>query len=223
MNKLQYESGQSGYLEMIVGSMFSGKTSELQRRLKLSQIAGYQLKAFKYIFDNRYGQSMNTHDSISFEAEGFKNINEILEKSVGYKIVGVDEIQFALLLDNYGSEEEYRIACEKALSEIKERVSGGTHFIFAGLPVNFRGEPFNYFMQLLMSNADILNTFTAICTYRESDHQCNQSATRTQRIINGQPANYYDPLILIDAQDHYEARCPKHHFVPKATTSQLFN
>lgn len=222
IHSIGVNSGRGGYLELIIGPMFSGKTSELQRRLKLAKIAGYNVLGFKYTLDNRYGEKMNTHDSVSFEAKGFKNIQDILEHSKGYQIVGVDEIQFAMLPENFSNEQIYRKACEIALVQMKEEVKNGTHFLLAGLQGNFRGEPFNYFMHLLLGHADIINSFSAICTFKENGSQCSQAATRTQRIINGQPAQYDDPLTLIGAQDSYEARCPKHHFVPKASNLSLF-
>jgi thymidine kinase len=215
-------SNRGGYLELIIGPMFSGKTSELQRRLKLARIAGYNVMGFKYNLDVRYGENMNTHDSISLEACGFTSIDDILQNSEGYQIVGVDEIQFALLPEKFATQDEYFKACNKALRAIKEKVQNGTHFLLAGLPSNFRGEPFNYFMHLLLGNADLINSFSAICTYKENDMQCSQAATRTQRIINGQPAQYDDPLTLIGAQDSYEARCPRHHIVPRSSNLSLF-
>jgi len=217
-------SNTSGYLEIVVGPMFSGKTSELQRRLRLAQIAGYRVKGFKFLRDARYGEKMNTHDSMEFEAENFENIFQILEKSRGFEVVGIDEVQFALLGDSFSTESEYLEQCWKAINEMKERIQEGTRFIAAGLPTNFRGEPFNMLMNLLLGNADRIDSFTAICTFknRENQKQCNNTATRTQRIIDGQPAAYNDPLTLIGAKESYEARCPLHHFVPKVKTEQLF-
>jgi thymidine kinase len=213
----------AGYLELIVGPMFSGKTSELQRRLRLAQIAGYGVKAFKYVHDVRYGEKMSTHDSIGYEAYAFNNIENIFSQLNGEQIVGVDEIQFALLPEKFDDKFSYEKICESALDKIKTKVQTGTHFICAGLPTNFRGEPFNYFMHLLLGHADMVSSFTAICTYKENGMQCSRPATRTQRIINGQPAHYDDPLTLIGAQDSYEARCPAHHFVPRGESRTLFN
>ena len=213
---------ESGYLEVVVGPMFSGKTSELQRRLRLAKIAGKKVIGFKYSKDMRYGEAMNTHDSISFDAVPFSSFQEILDKSKEFEVVGVDEVQFAILEDNYSSKNEYEEQCAKFVKEIKERLKDGVRFICAGLPTNFRGEPFNYLMNTMLGFADSIDSFSALCTYKENTVQCNNKATRTQRIVNGEAASYDDPLTLIGAKENYEARCPLHHFVPRVGSRKMF-
>jgi len=212
----------SGYLEVVTGPMFSGKTSELQRRLRLAKIAGKKVKAFRYMKDERYGVDMHTHDSVGLEAVPFRDIFDVLNAIDDAEIVGIDEVQFALMEGGFSTATEYKLKCEEVVAILQEKTAKGTTFICAGLPTNFRGEPFNEFMKVLLGHADIIDTFSAICTYYNEGRQCSGLATRTQRIVNGQPAAYNDPLTLIGAKESYEARCPSHHFVPKGISNSLF-
>lgn len=215
----------SGYLEMIVGPMFSGKTSELQRRLRLAKIAGHKIQAFRFTEDTRYSKDMATHDKLTFKAKPYKNIWEILSQINPHtNIVGIDEIPFSLMEENHSDFNHYLQSIKRAISMIKELNQKGIRFLCAGLNCNFKGEPFNEWTKELIANADIVHSLDAICTHVDSEgRQCNLPATRTQRLIDGKPADYNDPLKLIGASDSYEARCPMHHFVPNKPVYEVPN
>ncbi len=190
-----YSIRSSGWLEVIAGSMFSGKSEELIRRVKRAKIARQAVQVFKPSIDDRYDapEDVIYHDGEKVEAIPVDDSAE-LRAAVRAKtdVVAVDEAQFfdAGLVD----------VC-------RELADSGKRVIVAGLDLDFRGDPFGP-MPALLAEAENVMKLQAICV------RCGNPATRTQRLVDGQPANYDDPLIMIGAQENYEARCRKCHEVP---------
>ncbi len=182
-----------GSIEVICGSMFSGKTEELIRRIRRAQIARQRILVFKHSLDDRYSPgAVASHDGGRTDAIPITHSAELLEHLVpSLEVVAVDEVQF---LD----EEIVPIALELA--------DRGLRVILAGLDLDFRGEPFGP-VPRLMALAEQVVKLQAICMV------CGAAASRTQRLIGGQPANYSDPVILVGQSDVYEARCRVHHIV----------
>jgi thymidine kinase len=184
-----------GSIEVICGSMFSGKTDELIRRLVRSTIAKQKVQVFKPALDVRYAaEKVTSHAGANFDAIPVQKASEILLKiDKDTTVVGIDEAQF---MDN----EVVQIAQQLAES--------GIRVLVAGLDTDFRGEPFGY-MPILMSMAETVDKLHAICMV------CGDEASRTQRLVNGKPARYDDPVVIVGASEMYEARCRLHHEVPK--------
>jgi thymidine kinase len=186
---------QHGSLELVVGSMFSGKSEELIRRVKRAVIARRAVQVFKPLIDDRYGvEVVRSHDGDSFVAEPVRSSTEILERlAPETTVVGIDEAQFF----------------DAGIVEVCRRlVQGGRRVICAGLDLDFRGEPFGP-VPTLLAIAEHVDKLQAICVV------CGEPGTRTQRIVNGVPAYYDDPVILIGAKESYEARCRSCHQVPR--------
>lgn len=183
-----------GWIELVCGSMFSGKTEELIRRLVRADIARQKIQVFKPSLDNRYhAAKVSSHRGSFYEATVVQKAVEIMELvEDDTNLVGIDEVQFF----------DWEIAdiCDKLANR-------GLRVILAGLDLDFRGEPFGP-MPLLMAQAELVEKFQAICLV------CGAPATRTQRLIDGRPAHYDDPIIMVGANEVYEARCRKHHEVP---------
>lgn len=186
---------QRGRVEVICGSMFSGKSEELLRRVRRAEIARQTVQIFKPSLDNRYGvSSVNSHDGRAAEAVAIETPQDILKHlEDGTTVVAIDEAQF---FDDSIVDICRRLADER-----------GIRVIVAGLDLDFRGEPFGP-MPALMAEAEQLDKLHAICVV------CGDEASRSQRLINGKPASYDDPIILIGAQESYEARCRHCHEVP---------
>lgn len=184
----------SGRIEVICGSMFCGKTEELIRRLRRAIIARQKVKVFKPAIDDRYGiQRITSHTGQSVNAMPVKDSGDILHWANGETtVVAIDEAQF---FDDGIVEVAQRLA-----DELDIRV------IIAGLDTDFRGEPFGA-MPHLLSIAEEVTKLQAICVV------CGDAASRTQRLVNGRPAARDDPIILVGAQESYEARCRQHHEV----------
>ncbi|HVH31739.1 MAG TPA: thymidine kinase [bacterium] len=183
----------AGRIEVICGSMFSGKSEELIRRVRRAQIARQRVQVFKPALDDRYDrQQVASHDGSRLEAVPIANSEEILTHlQAGVTVVAVDEAQF---LD------------DKLPDVAGQLAARGLRVIAAGLDLDFRGEPFGSMPQL-MAMAETVDKLQAICMV------CGAPASRTQRLVNGSPAKYTDPVILVGAQDVYEARCRLHHVV----------
>jgi thymidine kinase len=190
-----------GTLEIVCGSMFSGKTEELIRRLRRAEIARQKIQVFKPQLDHRYGvEQITSHNGLHVEAQPVAHAREILEKvKPDTTVIGIDEVQFF----------DWEIAeVTEALADAGKRV------IAAGLDQDFRGEPFGP-MPLLMAQAEKVRKLQAICVV------CGDVASRTQRLVNGQPAAYDDPLIVVGASETYEARCRTCHEVrPPSSENQ---
>ncbi len=185
-----------GRIEVICGSMFCGKTEELIRRVRRAIIAKQKIKVFKPSLDDRYGiQNITSHTGQSAAAIPVSEALEILELANGdTTVVAIDEAQFF---------DAGIIAVAQELVDVYS-----IRVIIAGLDLDFRGEPFGAMPQLL-SVAEDVTKLHAICVC------CGEEASRTQRLVNCKPANYDDPIILVGAQESYEARCRKHHEVPR--------
>jgi len=184
-----------GSIEVVCGSMFSGKTDELIRRLVRAKIARQKVQVFKPAIDVRYAvEKVTSHAGANFDAfpvEKAANIRDNLDADT--TVVGFDEAQFF-------DEEIVQIAQEFA--------SKGIRVIVAGLDMDFRGEPFGP-MPTFMSMAEHVDKLHAICMV------CGEEASRTQRLVNGKPARYDDPVVIVGASELYEARCRIHHEVPR--------
>ncbi len=182
-----------GSFEVVTGCMFSGKSEELIRRIRRAEIARQKVLVFKPLIDHRYSRKgVVSHSGISVEAIPVENPEAILEHDLSeIQVVAIDEIQFFT--------KEIRYVIEKL-------VLSGIRVIAAGLDMDFRGEPFGP-MPELMSMANKIDKLEAVCTV------CGVPAYYTQRIIAGIPASYDDPVILVGAQEAYEARCREHHQV----------
>ena len=186
-----------GRIEVICGSMFSGKSEELIRRIRRAEIAKQETQVFKPVLDTRYGAStVNSHDGRTKDAIAVNASTEILTSlRTSTTVVGVDEAQFF----------------DMSLVEVcRTLASKGVRVILAGLDVDFRGEPFGP-MPALIAQAELVDKLHAICVV------CGDEASRSQRLINGKPANFDDPVILLGAQESYEARCRHCHEVPSLT------
>jgi len=185
----------SGWIEVICGSMFSGKSEELIRRVHRVQIAKKKIQIFKPTIDNRYAiQHIYSHNGTKIEAINITKSKEILKTvEPDTEVIAIDEAQFY--------DEDLVLVCQKLADQ-------GKRVIIAGLDQDFRGEPFGPIPELL-SVAEYVDKLHAICMV------CGNTASRTQRLVNGQPAKYSDPTILIGAKESYEARCRKCHVVTK--------
>ena len=190
-----YHRYDGGWIELICGSMFSGKTEELIRRLKRAEIARLKVQVFKPALDVRYRpDNLSSHSGSYYEATVVQDAGEIVELiHEDSDVVAIDEVQFF----------DWSVAdlCETLANE-------GRRVILAGLDMDFRGEPFGP-MPLLMAQAEAVDKLQAICIV------CGAPASRTQRLIDGRPANYDDPVIMVGASEVYEARCRRHHEVPQ--------
>lgn len=184
-----------GRLEVITGPMFCGKTDELLRRLRRASIAKQNIQVFKPGFDIRYGsEKVTSHAGNEYEAYPVENITEIPVLLLDdVTVVAIDEAQF------------FR---EGIIPVVQDLVDRGIRVIVAGLDMDFRGVPFGQMPQLL-ALAEIVDKLHAICMV------CGEEATRTQRLVDGEPAYREDPIIIVGASEMYEARCRIHHQVPK--------
>jgi thymidine kinase len=183
-----------GRIEVICGSMFSGKSEELIRRVRRAQIARQRVAVFKPAMDDRYDRrQVASHDGARMEAIAVRESAEIPGRlPEGVTVAAIDEAQFL----------------DEGIVQVAQALAGaGVRVIIAGLDMDFRGEPFGA-MPRLMALAEAVDKLQAICMV------CGAPASRTQRLVDGRPAAYTDPIILIGAQEAYEARCREHHFVP---------
>src|SRR5512143_3666210 len=185
----------SGSVEVITGSMFCGKTDELIRRLRRATIARQKVQVFKPAIDFRYAvRKVTSHAGSDFEAIPIEQAGELLAHlDKDTTVVAIDEAQF---FDN------------QIIDLVQMLADKGLRVIVAGLDTDFRGEPFGP-MPVLMAVAERVDKLHAICMV------CGESATRTQRLVNGQPARYNDPVVIVGAAEMYEARCREHHQVPR--------
>jgi len=173
--------------------MFSGKTEELIRLVRRAMHARRRVQVFKSALDTRCDTTViRTHDGISFTADAVAD-SRSLEAALkpGVEVVGIEEIQFF----------------DEAVVPLVDRLAdAGVAVIAAGLDLDFRGEPFG-FMPRLLARADYVVKLHAICK------QCGGEASRTQRLVDGRPASWDDPIILVGACETYEARCRRCHVV----------
>ena len=196
---MHFQSG-SGWIELICGSMFSGKTEELLRRVRRSEIARCRIQLFKPRIDHRFGhERVASHNGMArsdaIAAENAARMLALVQAETD--VVAIDEVQF---FDN---------AIAGACQELADR---GIQVIAAGLDQDFRGEPFGP-IPLLMALAERVDKLQAICV------RCGAAASRTQRLIDGEAARYDEPVILVGGGESYEARCRICHDVPGRPTT----
>lgn len=185
----------TGHIEVICGSMFCGKTDELIRRLRRATIARQKVQVFKPAIDGRYSlEKVTSRAGSEFDATPLSTSKEIPGRiEPGTTVVAIDEAQF---FDN------------DIVDVVEELADQGLRVLVAGLDLNFKGEPFGC-MPILMARAEHVDKLQAICMV------CGEPASRTQRLVNGKPARYDDPVIIVGASELYEARCRLHHVVPR--------
>ena len=188
-----YSKPSGGWIEIVCGSMFSGKTEELIRRVRRAKIAKQKVQVFKPAIDTRYAdREVASHNGLQIEAVPVKDAAEVralVEPDT--TVVALDEVQFF--------DDGVIPLCEDLATQ-------GVRVIVAGLDMDFRGEPFGP-VPALLARAEQVHKLQAICV------ECGGPASRTQRIINGKPAAYDDPVILVGADEAYEARCRGCHEV----------
>jgi thymidine kinase len=190
-------SASRGSITIICGSMFSGKTEELIRLVRRAMHARKRVQVFKSALDTRCDTTLiSTHDGTSFHAIAVGDSRQIAAQlRPDTQLVGIEEIQF---LD------------DGVVALCQRLADSGVEVIAAGLDQDFRGEPFG-FMPVLMALADNVMKLHAICKV------CGEEASRTQRLVDGRPAAWDEPTILIGADETYEARCRHCHQVRQAS------
>lgn len=193
-----FVSMQGGWAEVICGSMFSGKSEELIRRVRRARFAKQSIAVFKPAIDDRYSEtavvSHNGNEIVALPVARAADIWRHIDDEVD--VVGIDEAQF---FD------------EGIVDTVAELANHGYRVIIAGLDQDFRGEPFGP-MPKLMAMAELVTKLQAVCAV------CGSPASRTQRLIDGKPAHYDDPVILVGAEEAYEPRCRLHHEVPNGVS-----
>jgi thymidine kinase len=190
-----YVMKHSGWVEVVCGSMFSGKSEELIRRVRRAQFAKQKIIVFKPKIDDRYSkESVVSHNGTAVNAIPVSCSDDMLRFiDEDVDVVAIDEVQF------FDAD---------VVGVIQQLADAGFRVIAAGLDQDFRGEPFGQ-MPELMAIAEQVTKLQAVCAV------CGSPASRTQRLINGKPASYFDPVIMVGAAEAYEARCRHHHEVPK--------
>lgn len=188
-----YEAYHSGWIECITGSMFSGKSEELIRRLRRGVYAKQKVIVFKPTIDNRYHkEKIVSHNGNAIEAINITEAKEIEQHDLSdVDIIGIDEIQFF----------------DRTVVDIAQDLAKkGYRVITAGLDMDFKGEPFDPVPEMLAVSEHITK-LQAVCAV------CGASSSRTQRLIDGRPAKYDDPIIMVGANESYEPRCRAHHVI----------
>ena len=179
-----------GWLEVVCGPMFSGKSEELIRRLRRAEIAGQRALIVKPRIDDRYDIGhVVSHAGAKMRAVAVGRPEEIPGLAEGYAAVGIDEVQF------FG---------ESIVGVIEQLVERGARVVVAGLDQDFRGLPFGSLPELLC-RAELVDKLQAVC------HRCGGPATMTQRLVDGEPAPADGETIVVGALDSYEARCRSCH------------
>ncbi len=194
-----YQEFNKGWIEVITGPMFAGKSEELIRRIRTLKYAKKNIVCFKPSIDDRYSEtSIASHAGGRYKAYPVKSIQDIKDNLTDdVDVIAIDEIQF------FG---------EEILLLLDELANSGKRVMCAGLDLDFRGEPFGI-MPKLLAKAEFVTKLTAACKI------CGEAATRTQRIIDGKPAYYEEPVVVVGASECYEARCRHHHQVPHKNSS----
>jgi thymidine kinase len=197
-----FTGGSGGWIEVICGVMFSGKSEELIRRVRRAIIAKRQVQVFKSHLDERYAgiYHISSHDGRSVEAVPVDTPDQIARAVLpDTQVVGIDEAQF---LD------------ASVVELATELANNGKRVIVAGTDSDFRGEPFGAMPQLL-AVAEVVDKLHAICVI------CGNPASRNQRLIGGRPARYDSPTIMAGSAESYEARCRSCHSVPRRDEDQV--
>jgi len=196
-----HHSSRPGWIEVITGVMFSGKSEELIRRVRRAIIAKKRVQVFKSHLDSRYGGvfQVSSHNGAAFEAHPVDSSLEIMRLvRPQTEVIAIDEAQF---LD------------EGVVDVANTLAAHGARVILAGIETDFRGEPFGA-MPHLLAIAEIVDKLHAICVV------CGDDASRTQRLIDGKPAAYDSPTIMVGGSEAYEARCRHCHSVPRVDEAQ---
>jgi thymidine kinase len=191
-----------GWIEVIAGVMFSGKSEELIRRVRRAMIARKKVQVFKSHLDERYQglYAISSHDGRSVEAIPIDSSIQIAQQiNALADVIAIDEAQF---LD------------AGIVPLVRSFATRGLRVIIAGTDTDFRGEPFGAMPQL-MADAELVDKLHAICVV------CGGPASRNQRIIDGRPAGYDSPTIMVGGRESYEARCRHCHQVPRVDEDQV--
>jgi thymidine kinase len=179
-----------GWLEVICGPMFSGKSEEMIRRLRRAEIAGQSVVIFKPRIDNRYDvDDVVSHAGVRMRGVPVGSVAELVTRARGHDVVGIDEVQFF---------ETSVVGAALALAD------AGVRVVAAGLDQDFRRLPFGPMPELL-THAEFVDKLQAVC------HRCGGPATTTQRLVDGAPAPYSGDTIVVGAAEQYEARCRDCH------------
>ena len=189
-----YHQYREGWIEVISGCMFAGKTEELIRRINVLSYAKKNIIVFKPKIDNRYSDSeIVSHSGAKVPCLVVEKAQDILKKiEADTEVVAIDEVQFF----------------DKDIVEVCEYLADkGIRVMVAGLDKDFRGESFGEMPELL-TRAEFVTKLTAVCA------KCGAPATRTQRLVNGKPAGFEDPIVMVGADESYEPRCRHCHQVP---------
>jgi thymidine kinase len=196
-----YSGARSGSIEVISGVMFSGKSEELIRRVRRAIIARRSVQVFKSHLDARYAglYHVSSHDGREVEAVPVDGAAEIMRQvRPDTEIVAIDEAQFL----------------DEGIVHVASGLAGrGVRVILAGTDTDFRGEPFGS-MGELMAVAEKVDKLRAICVV------CGDEACRNQRLVDGRPAKYDSPTIMVGGRESYEARCRHCHRVPRTDEDQ---
>jgi thymidine kinase len=175
-----------GWLEVICGPMFSGKSEEMIRRLRRAEIAGQRVVIFKPRIDDRYDATdVVSHAGARMQAVPISSVSEIATRAQGCDVVGIDEAQFL---------------GEGVVATALDLADRGVRVVVAGLDQDFRRLPFGPMPELL-SHAEFVDKLQAVC------HRCGGPATTTQRLVDGEPAPYSGDTVVVGAAEQYEARC----------------
>lgn len=189
-----YNQYREGWIEVICGCMFAGKTEELIRRVHVLSYAKKKIKVFKPQIDDRYSkEDIVSHSGDRIPCFSVSKAIEILKYiETDTEVVAIDEVQFFddLIID----------VCEYLADQ-------GLRVMVAGLDKDFRGEPFGV-MPDLLTRAEFVTKLTAVCA------KCGAPATRTQRLVNGEPASFESDIVLVGSNEHYEPRCRHCHEIP---------
>ena len=199
--------GHDGWIEVICGSMFAGKTEELIRRIKRINYANKEALVFKPVIDNRYSNDEVVSHSMqkisSYPVNNTAEAKAIIEKR--------DKLPYAVAFD------EAQFFDHTLVLVCEELADSGKRVMVAGLDCDFRGEPFGIMPELLV-RSEFVTKLSAVCA------KCGQPATRTQRLVDGKPADYNDPIVLVGASEAYEPRCRHCHEVknkPKIKVEEM--
>ena len=197
-----YSTGAAGWIEVICGVMFSGKSEELIRRVRRAIIARKKVQVFKSHLDERYSgiYHISSHDGRTVEAVPIDTPDQIARQVLpDTQVVAIDEAQFLA----------------PSIVELATALANrGVRVIVAGTDSDFRGEPFGA-MPALLAVAEVVDKLHAICVV------CGNPASRNQRLIAGRPARYDSPTIMVGSSESYEARCRACHSVPRRDEDQV--
>ena len=192
---------QGGWVEVVSGVMFSGKSEELMRRVRRAILARRKVQVFKSYLDDRYGglQFVSSHDGRRVESVPIRTSLDLASSVYDdTEVVAVDEAQFL---------DDGLVAVVNSLADAGRRV------IVAGTDMDFAGRPFGP-MGALLAIAEQIDKLHAICVI------CGDNATRNQRLIDGLPAPAEGPVIQVGGLESYEARCRRCHEVPSVDRGQ---